>query len=78
MVVSMTYYGLSLNTGNLGGDFYMNFFISGLVEFPAYTLAILFLDRIGRKICHMLSMVIGGGCCLATIFTIIYGGEGMY
>lgn len=76
MVVSMTYYGLSLNTGNLGGDFYMNFFISGLVEFPAYTLAILFLDRIGRKVCHMLSMVIGGGCCLVTIFTIIYGGDG--
>ncbi|XP_076077828.1 organic cation transporter protein-like [Mytilus galloprovincialis] len=75
MVVSMTYYGLSLNTGNLGGDFYMNFFISGLVEFPAYTLSILFLDRIGRKICHLLAMVIGGGCCLATIFTIIYGGE---
>lgn len=72
----MTYYGLSLNTGNLGGDFYMNFFLTGLVEFPAYTLAILFLDKIGRKICHMLSMVIGGGCCLATIFSIIYGGDG--
>ncbi|CAG2222323.1 OCTN [Mytilus edulis] len=71
MVVSMTYYGLSLNTGNLGGDFYMNFFISGLVEFPAYTLSILFLDRIGRKICHLLAMVIGELQWLTTTLAMI-------
>ncbi|KAK3098164.1 hypothetical protein FSP39_016805 [Pinctada imbricata] len=72
MVVSMTYYGLSLNTGNLGGDFYVNFLISGLVEFPAYTLVIIFLDRWGRKKMHCISMLLGGIACLCTILTISF------
>ena len=76
MVVSMTYYGLSLNTGNLGGDFYVNFLISGVVEFPAYTLCLVLLDRWGRKKCHCSSMLLGGIACLCTIFTISFGGKG--
>ena len=76
MVVSMVYYGLSLNTGNLGGDFYLNFTISGLVEFPAYTLCLLLLDRIGRKWLHCSTMVLGGLACISTVFTTIYGGDG--
>lgn len=77
LVVSMTYYGLSLNTGNLGGNFFLNLAISGLVEIPAYTLAILFLDRLGRKKCHSFSMILGGAACLSTIFSITYGGESL-
>ena len=76
MVVSMVYYGLSLNTGNLGGDFYLNFTLSGLVEFPAYTLCLLLLDRIGRKFLHFIVMVLGGLACISTVFTTIFGGEG--
>ncbi len=38
------YYGLSLNTGNLAGDPYMNFFYSGLVEIPAYTISAVVLQ----------------------------------
>ena len=76
MVVSMVYYGLSLNTGNLGGDFYINFTISGLVEFPAYTLCLLLLDRIGRKWLHCSTMVLGGLACISTVLTTIYGGDG--
>jgi OCT family organic cation transporter-like MFS transporter 4/5 len=72
----MTYYGLSLNTGNLGGDFYVNFLISGVVEFPAYALCLLLLDRWGRKKCHCSSMLLGGIACLSTIFTISFGGKG--
>ncbi|XP_061177668.1 organic cation transporter protein-like [Saccostrea echinata] len=75
MVVSMTYYGLSLNTGNLGGDFYVNFLISGVVEFPAYGLCLILLDRWGRKKCHCTSMLLGGIACLCTIFTISFGGK---
>ncbi|XP_060551325.1 organic cation transporter protein-like [Ruditapes philippinarum] len=78
MVVSMVYYGLSLNTGNLGGNFYLNFTISGLVEFPAYTLCILLLDRIGRKWLHFIAMVAGGVACVSTVFTTIYGGESLH
>ena len=78
MVVSMGYYGLSLNTGNLSGDFYLNFFLSGLVEFPAYTLCLVFLDRIGRKKLHVFTMVGGGIACISTIFTVLYADESKF
>lgn len=75
MVVSMGYYGLSLNTGNLSGDFYLNFFLSGLVEFPAYTLCLVFMDKVGRKKLHVICFVGGGLACICTIFTMLYASE---
>ncbi|KAK3098565.1 hypothetical protein FSP39_020715 [Pinctada imbricata] len=71
-VVSMVYYGLSLNSGNLAGDFYLNFFLSGVVEFPAYTLCLVLLDRIGRKKLHASCMILGGLACVSTIFPVLY------
>ncbi|XP_021380014.1 organic cation transporter protein-like isoform X2 [Mizuhopecten yessoensis] len=70
--LGMVYYGLSLNSGNLGGNFYLNFCVSGLMEFPAYTMTVLLLDRLGRKWLHCLCMVLGGAACLSTVFTILY------
>ena len=70
--MSMAYYGLSLNSGNLAGNFYLNFFLVGLVEFPAYTVCLLFLDRLGRKKLHVTCMIVGGAACVCTIFTTIY------
>ncbi|KAL3882125.1 hypothetical protein ACJMK2_028496 [Sinanodonta woodiana] len=75
MVVSLVFYGLSLNTQNLGGDLFLNFMISGLVEFPAYTLCILLLNRLGRKMLYCGSMLLAGIACLSTIFTVLYGGD---
>jgi len=37
MVVTLVYYGLSLSVGQLAGNLYVNNFISGFVEIPAYT-----------------------------------------
>nr|XP_022294855.1 organic cation transporter protein-like [Crassostrea virginica] len=71
-VVSMVYYGLYLNSGTLAGDFYLNFFLTGLVEFPAYTLCLVLLDRTGRKKLHCACMVLGGLACICTIFTVLY------
>lgn len=68
----MVYYGLSLNSGSLAGDFYLNFFLTGLVEFPAYTLCLVLLDRTGRKKLHCACMVLGGLACISTIFTVLY------
>ena len=68
----MVYYGLSLNSGNLAGDFYLNFFLTGLVEFPAYTLCLVLLDRTGRKKLLCACMVLGGLACICTIFTVLY------
>ncbi|XP_060072924.1 organic cation transporter-like protein isoform X6 [Ylistrum balloti] len=76
-VVSMVYYGLSLNTGNLGGDFYVNFLLSGLVEFPAYTLCLLLLDRVGRRLLHASCMIVGGVACIITLFPMIFADQSL-
>jgi len=39
------YYGLSLSTSSLGGDKYINFFLSGAVEAPAYALTVVVLQK---------------------------------
>ena len=44
-VNSLVYYGLSLSTSALAGDRYLNFFLSGLVEIPAYTASIFILQK---------------------------------
>jgi len=35
-VVSLVYYGLTFSTGQLDGNLYINNFITGFVEIPAY------------------------------------------
>lgn len=64
---SITYYGLSWNTSNLGGNDYLNFVVSGAVEFPAYTFLIFTLNKWGRK--HILCgcMVTAGISLLLTM-----------
>lgn len=46
----------------------MNFFLSGLVEVPAYTFLIFTLDRWGRKFILCGCMIIAGVALLATAF----------
>ena len=41
----MVYYGLSMNAGNLGGDRYISFSLSGLIEIPSYVVAYFLVDR---------------------------------
>ncbi|OZC11067.1 transporter, major facilitator family protein [Onchocerca flexuosa] len=48
-VVSMIYYGVSMKTDFLGGDFYGTFIIGGIAEIPALLLIFAFIDKIGRK-----------------------------
>ncbi|XP_041351234.1 organic cation transporter protein-like [Gigantopelta aegis] len=73
LVVSMVYYGLGLNVGNLGGDVFLNFTIANIVELVSYFLCIALLDRVGRKLLHCGSMLLGGVACVATLFPVIYG-----
>ncbi|KAH3727338.1 hypothetical protein DPMN_053270 [Dreissena polymorpha] len=72
MVVSMVYYGLSLNVGNLNGDIYVNFAINSTMELGAYVMCLLLLNRVGRKSLHASTMILGGVACLSTIFTVLY------
>lgn len=63
-VISGVYYGLGLNTSNLGGNDYINFIIFAAVEIPAYSLGLLFLDRVGRRFILCSSLLLGGATLL--------------
>lgn len=67
-VNSATYYGLSWNTGTLAGNEYVNFIISGVVEYPAYIFLLLTLNRWGRKVILCGSMAVAGLALLLSIF----------
>ena len=65
-VNSATYYGLSWNTSNLGGNDYINFLISGVVEIPGYVALLLLLNRVGRKATLCLALLVAGVALLLT------------
>ena len=44
-VVAMVYYGVFLSAPTVGGDMYLNFFLSSLVELPAIYLGIKAYNR---------------------------------
>ncbi|XP_019630105.1 PREDICTED: organic cation transporter protein-like [Branchiostoma belcheri] len=78
LVISLVYYGLSLNTSNLGGDDYLNFFISGVVEIPAYISSVYIADWFGRPKTHAAYMIIGAvGCIICPFLTAPYLPEGL-
>nr|XP_027234779.1 organic cation transporter protein-like isoform X1 [Penaeus vannamei]XP_027234780.1 organic cation transporter protein-like isoform X1 [Penaeus vannamei] len=44
-VCTLVYYGLSSNSGNLGGNIFVNFIATMLIEIPSYVFSFLVLDR---------------------------------
>ncbi|XP_035679931.1 organic cation transporter protein-like [Branchiostoma floridae] len=68
LVVTMVFYGLALNTSSLAGDDYLNFFISGAVDIPAYIISIFSIEYFGRRKPHVSLMLIGGIACIITPF----------
>ncbi|KAH9492222.1 hypothetical protein Btru_029262 [Bulinus truncatus] len=73
LVVSLTFYGLNFNTTNLGaGSIFLNFFLAGLVEFPAHTLTLFTVDRFGRKLVLFAMMIISGVACLCCVVSILF------
>merc|ERR1712109_133518 len=76
LIVAMVYYGLSLNSKNLGGDRYLNGFLSGFVEVPAVVIIIPLLARLGRVKCYSGTFIAGGiCCCLVAIATFAMSAE---
>ncbi|XP_025088668.1 organic cation transporter protein-like [Pomacea canaliculata] len=75
MVVTLVYYGLSLNVGNIGTNIYLSFFMSAMAELLGYLLSSLLLDRVGRKTMYCGSMIFSGLACLATMFPVIYDAQ---
>ncbi|XP_070569249.1 organic cation transporter protein-like [Ptychodera flava] len=72
--ITLVYYDLSLNTSNLGGNDYVNAFISAAVEIPAYTIS-LYLPNTVLGRCGMQSIGISiamlGKCAITVAFSII-------
>uniref|UniRef100_U5ETI5 Putative synaptic vesicle transporter svop n=1 Tax=Corethrella appendiculata TaxID=1370023 RepID=U5ETI5_9DIPT len=66
-VNSLTYYGLSWNTNNLGGNALLNFVISGAVEIPGYTFLLFTLNTWGRRNVLAGAMIVAGVVLLLTM-----------
>ena len=54
----MVYYGLGFNSGNLAGNFYLNFAASGLVEIPAYLLATYLVEKEEKSLGGILFLIV--------------------
>uniref|UniRef100_G1SHS3 Solute carrier family 22 member 2 n=1 Tax=Oryctolagus cuniculus TaxID=9986 RepID=G1SHS3_RABIT len=65
---SVLYQGLIMHLGLAGGDIYLDFFYSALVEFPAAFLIIATIDRVGRRYPWAVSNMVAGAACLASVF----------
>lgn len=57
-----------MHMGLAGSNFYLDFFYSALVEFPAALLIILTIDRLGRRYPWAASNMVAGVACLASVF----------
>ncbi|XP_066553556.1 solute carrier family 22 member 3 isoform X2 [Amia ocellicauda] len=65
---SVVYQGLVMRLGIIGGNLYLEFFISGIVELPSALIFYLTVDRVGRRIPFLLANIVGGLSCLITAF----------
>ncbi|KAG9347014.1 hypothetical protein JZ751_005941 [Albula glossodonta] len=60
LITTLTYYGISLNTPNLGGDPYLNCFFSAATEFVSYGLSWLFLHYASRRFSQTFILTVCG------------------
>lgn len=65
---ALIYQGLVMRLGIIGGNLYLDFFISGAVELPAAFLIIVTIDRIGRRLPFATSNIVASVACLITAF----------
>lgn len=65
LLSSVVYYGLSLNVVNLKTNLYVSVLVNALAEMPAYLLTALLLDRFGRKLLGIGTMLLSGIFCTA-------------
>ena len=64
VVITMIYYGLSMNAASLAGDIFSNFALLSAAEIPGYTLSYLGMTYLGRRATLASSLLIGGMSCL--------------
>lgn len=71
-VNTLVYYGLSLSTSELAGDRYLNFFLSALVEIPAYASSIYFVEKWDNHIVIVFCNISPLSCKYTMILTQTY------
>jgi len=71
----MIYYAMAFNVGTLHGNIYLNTFIAGAVEIPAYVVGTYLMDRkpFGRRWTGFIGMAGSGICSFLCVFTITFG-----
>nr|XP_053649255.1 organic cation transporter protein-like [Cherax quadricarinatus] len=67
-VITLVYFGLSSNTSNLGGNVFVNFIASMLIEIPSCIFSYFALDRLGRKGSLSFVLLLGGLSCFISGF----------
>ncbi|XP_028296242.1 solute carrier family 22 member 2 [Gouania willdenowi] len=65
---AVVYQGLIMRLGILGGNVYVDFLISGLVEFPAAFLILFTIERLGRRLPFATANIVAGTSCFITAF----------
>ena len=72
---SLIYYALALNTGTLHGNVYINTFIAGAVEIPAYFLGMFLMDckPVGRRWTGCIGLIVSAVSSFVCIPMLIYG-----
>ena len=60
---TLVYYGMSFNTGTMAGNVYLNTFLSGLVEVPAYIGSLPCMYKFGRRYSQIGTLLISGSAC---------------
>uniref|UniRef100_G1SLB8 Solute carrier family 22 member 3 n=1 Tax=Oryctolagus cuniculus TaxID=9986 RepID=G1SLB8_RABIT len=65
---AVVYQGLVMRLGIIGGNLYIDFFISGVVELPGALLILLTIERLGRRLPFAASNMMAGVACLVTAF----------
>nr|XP_046154040.1 solute carrier family 22 member 4-like [Oncorhynchus gorbuscha] len=64
IIITCGYFALILNTSNLSGNPYINCFLSGAAEVPAYFIALLLLRYCPRQFCQSSTLFLGGAVIL--------------
>ncbi|XP_070781800.1 solute carrier family 22 member 2-like [Enoplosus armatus] len=65
---AVVYQGLVMRVGITGGNVYVDFLISGLVEFPAAFLILFTIERVGRRVPFASANIVAGASCFIAAF----------
>uniref|UniRef100_A0A1E1XE16 Putative organic cation/carnitine transporter n=1 Tax=Amblyomma aureolatum TaxID=187763 RepID=A0A1E1XE16_9ACAR len=68
MANGCAYYGLHINVTNMGGNEFINFFLLGLVEFPASIVGWWTMEYFGRRWSNVALQLLVSVACIATCF----------